>query len=124
MQKIRLEDKLHAFHEHWSPKIIGELNGQHVKLVKFQGEFVWHHHANEDEMFLVLQGKFRMDYGEPSGVEQSLEISAGEFVIVPRGTEHRPYAAEEVHVMLFEPVGTLNTGNVQTNLTVNTPDVI
>ncbi|MBV9223564.1 MAG: cupin domain-containing protein [Acidobacteriaceae bacterium] len=124
MQKIRLEDKLHAFHEHWSPKIIGELNGQHVKLVKFQGEFVWHHHANEDEMFLVLQGKFRMDYREPSGVEQSLEISAGEFVIVPRGTEHRPYAAEEVHVMLFEPVGTLNTGNVQTNLTVNTPDVI
>jgi len=124
MQKIRLEDKLHAFHEHWSPKIIGELNGQHVKLVKFQGEFVWHHHANEDEMFLVLQGKFRMDYGEPSGVEQSLEISAGEFVIVPRGTEHRPYAAEEVHVMLFEPAGTLNTGNVQTNLTVNTPDVI
>ncbi|MBV9678006.1 MAG: cupin domain-containing protein [Acidobacteriaceae bacterium] len=124
MQKIRLEDKLHAFHEHWSPKIIGELNGQHVKLVKFQGEFVWHHHANEDEMFLVLQGKFRMDYREPSGVEQSLEISAGEFVIVPRGTEHRPYAAEEVHVMLFEPAGTLNTGNVQTNLTVNTPDVI
>jgi len=124
MQKIRLEDKLHAFHEHWSPKIIGELNGQHVKLVKFQGEFVWHHHDNEDEMFLVLLGKFRMDYREPSGVEQSLEISAGEFVIVPRGTEHRPYAAEEVHVMLFEPVGTLNTGNVQTNLTVNTPDVI
>lgn len=124
MQKIHLEDKLNAFHEHWSPKIIGELNGQHVKLVKFQGEFVWHHHANEDELFLVLRGKFRMDYREPAGVEQSLEISAGELVIVPRGTEHRPYAAEEVHVMLFEPAGTLNTGNKQTNLTVSTPDLI
>ena len=124
MQKICLADKFRAFHEHWSPKIVGELNGQHVKLVKFQGEFVWHHHDNEDELFLVLQGKFRMDYREPSGSEQSLEISAGEFVIVPRGTEHRPYAAEEVHVMLFEPVGTLNTGNVQSNLTVSAPAVI
>ena len=124
MQKISLVDKLNTFHEHWKPKIVGELNGQHVKLVKFQGEFVWHHHDAEDEMFLVLQGKFRMDYREPSGVEQSLEISAGEFVIVPRGTEHRPYAAEEVHVMLFEPAGTLNTGNVRTNLTVDAPAVI
>jgi len=124
MQKTCLAEKLKSFSEHWSPKIVGELNGQHVKLVKFQGEFVWHHHDNEDELFLVLQGKFRMDYREPSGSEQSLEISAGEFVIVPRGTEHRPYAAEEVHVMLFEPVGTLNTGNVQSNLTVSAPAVI
>jgi mannose-6-phosphate isomerase-like protein (cupin superfamily) len=121
MQKICLADKLSAFHEHWSPKIVGELNGQHVKLVKFQGEFVWHHHEAEDELFLVLQGKFRMDYREPSGAEQSLEISAGEFVIVPRGTEHRPYAAEEVHIMLFEPVGTLNTGNIRTDLTIDAP---
>ena len=124
MQKISLADKLSAFQEHWSPKIVGELNGQHVKLVKFQGEFVWHHHDAEDEMFLVLQGRFRMDYREPSGAEQSLEISAGEFVIVPRGAEHRPYAAEEVHVMLFEPAGTLNTGNARTDLTVDAPAFI
>ncbi len=124
MQKISLADKLSAFQEHWSPKIVCELNGQHVKLVKFQGEFVWHHHDAEDEMFLVLQGRFRMDYREPSGAEQSLEISAGEFVIVPRGAEHRPYAAEEVHVMLFEPAGTLNTGNARTDLTVDAPAFI
>ena len=124
MQKISLRDKLHNFNEHWSPKIIGELNGQHVKLVKFQGEFVWHHHDSEDELFLVLQGSFRMDYREPSGVEQFLEICAGEFVLVPHGTEHRPYAAEEVHVVLFEPAGTLNTGNVQSHLTVSAPAVI
>ena len=124
MQKISLADKLSAFQEHWSPKIVGELNGQHVKLVKFQGEFVWHRHDVEDEMFLVLQGKFRMDYREPSGAERFLEISAGEFVIVPRGAEHRPYAAEEVHVMLFEPAGTLNTGNARTDLTVDAPDFI
>ena len=124
MRKISLTDKLSAFHEHWSPKIIGELNGQHVKLVKFQGEFVWHHHDAEDELFLVLQGSFRMDYREPSGAEQFLEVSAGEFIIVPRGVEHRPYAAEEVHVMLFEPAGTLNTGNLRTDLTVNEPTII
>ena len=124
MQKISLKDKLSAFHEHWSPKIIGELNGQHVKLVKFQGEFVWHRHDAEDELFLVLQGRFRMDYRDPSGSEQSLEISAGELVIVPHGVEHRPFAAEEVQVMLFEPAGTLNTGNVRTNRTVNAPEII
>ena len=124
MQKICLRDKLRSFQEHWSPKIVGELNGQHIKLVKFQGEFVWHHHDAEDEMFLVLQGQLRMDYREPSGVEQSLEVSAGEFVIVPRGTEHRPYAAEEVHVMLFEPAGTLNTGNARTHLTADAPAFI
>jgi mannose-6-phosphate isomerase-like protein (cupin superfamily) len=124
MQKISLADKLSSFHEHWSPKIVGELNGQHLKLVKFQGEFVWHHHDAEDELFLVLQGSFRMDYREPSGAEQSLEISAGEFVIVPRGMEHRPYAVEEAHVMLFEPAGTLNTGNIRTDLTIDAPAII
>ncbi len=124
MRKICLADKLSSFQEHWSPKIVGELNGQHVKLVKFRGDFVWHHHEAEDEMFLVLQGSFCMHYREPSGAEQLLEISAGEFVIVPRGTEHRPCAAEEVHVMLFEPAGTLNTGNARTDLTVEAPAVI
>jgi mannose-6-phosphate isomerase-like protein (cupin superfamily) len=124
MQKVCLADKLKSFHEHWSPRIVGELNGQHVKLVKFQGEFVWHHHDVADELFLVLKGQFRMDYRDSSGVEQFLEVSAGEFVIVPRGMEHRPYAAEEVHVMLFEPAGTLNTGSVRTGLTVDAPALI
>ena len=121
MQKINLGQKLSSFHDHWSPKIVGELNGQHVKLVKFQGEFVWHHHDAEDELFLVLHGSFRMDYKDEAGLEQSLDIGEGEFVIVPRRTEHRPVAAEEVHVMLFEPAGTLNTGNVRDTKTVQEP---
>ena len=124
MQKVSLADKLSTFAEHWSPKIVGELNGQHVKVVKFCGDFVWHHHEHEDEMFLVLRGSLRMDYREASGVEQSLQIAAGEFTIVPRGIEHRPSAAEEVHVMLFEPAGTLNTGNVRSTLTVDKPAAI
>ena len=124
MQKISLAEKLSAFRDRWTPRIVGELNGQHVKLIKFQGEFVWRHHDAEDELFLVLQGKFRINYREPSGSEQSLEISAGEFVIVPRGMEHRPYAAEEGHVMLFEPAGTLNACNVRTELTMDAPALI
>lgn len=121
MQKIRMTEKLAEFDEHWSPRIVGELNGQHVKLVKLQGEFVWHHHATEDELFFVLHGSLRMDYRDPSGEEQTMEIGTGEAVIVPRGTEHRPTAAEEVHVLLFEPAGTLNTGNVRHALTVERP---
>jgi mannose-6-phosphate isomerase-like protein (cupin superfamily) len=121
MRKIRIAEKLAEFAEHWSPKIVGQLNGQEVKLVKFQGEFVWHHHAAEDEMFLVLAGSFRLDYRDPSGQQRSIEISEGEFVIVPRGTEHRPSAEAEVRVLLFEPAGTLNTGNVRHGLTVDNP---
>jgi len=121
MQKISLTEKLSAFCDHWSPKIIGELNGQHVKLVKFQGEFVWHHHENEDELFLVLHGSFRMDYRDAAGQEQAIGIAEGELIIVPKGVEHRPCAAEEVHVLLFEPAGTLNTGNVRTVQTVDAP---
>jgi mannose-6-phosphate isomerase-like protein (cupin superfamily) len=124
VQKIRLAEKLASFKEQWSPKIVGELNGQHVKLVKFQGEFVWHHHDLEDEFFLVLRGSFRMDYRDESGDERSLEIAEGEFVIVPRGTEHRPYAAEEAHVLLFEPLATLNTGNVRSERTIEVPEAI
>lgn len=120
MHKINLAQKLSSFQDHWSPKIIGELNGQHVKLVKFQGEFVWHHHDIEDEMFLVLHGSFRMDYRDRTGANQSMTLSEGECVIVPRGIEHRPVADQEVHVLLFEPVGTLNTGNVRDNKTVDT----
>jgi len=112
MQKVNLDEKLASFSDHWSPKIVGELNGQQVKLVKFQGEFVWHHHEQEDEMFLVVRGSFRMGYREDGGVEKALEVGQGEFVIVPRGTEHRPVADREVQVLLFEPAGTLNTGNV------------
>lgn len=119
MQKINVAQKLSMFQDHWSPKIVGELNGQHVKLVKFQGEFVWHHHDLEDELFLVLHGAFRMDYKDTSGFEKSMELGEGEFVIVPRGIEHRPVASEEVHVMLFEPAGTLNTGHVRDTLTAD-----
>ncbi len=119
MQKVRLAEKLALFHDHFSPKIVGELNGQHIKLVKFQGEFVWHHHDHEDEMFLVLHGGFRMDYREQAGGEQSIELSEGEFLIVPRGVEHRPRAEREVHLLLFEPAGTLNTGNLRNEKTVD-----
>jgi mannose-6-phosphate isomerase-like protein (cupin superfamily) len=124
MRKICLAEKLASFDEHWSPKIVGELNGQRVKVVKFQGEFLWHHHDSEDELFWVLHGSFRMDYRDESGGEQSLEIGEGEFVIVPRGTEHRPYAAEEAHVLLFEPTATLNTGNVRSERTIEAPEAI
>jgi mannose-6-phosphate isomerase-like protein (cupin superfamily) len=124
MRKVRLEDALATFSDHWNPRIVGELNEQHVKLVKFQGEFVWHHHRAEDEMFLVVQGSFRMDYLDPDGCDRSLDVEEGEFVIVPRGTEHRPYAAEECHVLLLEPAGTLNTGNVRNSRTVDNPGTI
>jgi mannose-6-phosphate isomerase-like protein (cupin superfamily) len=95
-----------------------------VKLVKFQGEFVWHRHDAEDELFLVIRGSFRMDYVDSSGAQQKMRLSAGEFVVVPRGVEHRPFAEEEVEVMLFEPAGTLNTGNVKSGLTVEEPALL
>jgi mannose-6-phosphate isomerase-like protein (cupin superfamily) len=116
MEKVTLESKFAAFSEHWSPKIVGELNGQHVKLVKFVGEFVWHHHDHEDEMFLVHRGQFRMELRE-----RHIELNAGDFLIVPRGVEHRPVAESEVEVILFEPAGTLNTGNVTSDRTVAEP---
>ena len=121
MRKVNLADTLASFGDYWSPKIVGELNGQHVKLVKFQGEFVWHHHDAEDELFLVVGGSFQMQYRDTSGFEQSLDIDPGEFVIVPRGTEHRPVAERAVQVLLFEPAGTLNTGNVRDGRTVDQP---
>ena len=125
MQTVRLREKLAAFEDHWHPRIVGALNGQEVKVVKFQGEFVWHHHDNADEMFLVLNGSFRMDYRDASsGTERQAEVAEGEFVIVPRGMEHRPVAVNEVHVLLFEPAGTLNTGNVRDEHTVDAPPVL
>ena len=122
MQKVSLAEKFGAIHDHWKPRIAGELNGQHVKLVKFQGDFVWHHHDHEDELFLVVQGSFRMDYRDPSGTDHHIDVGQGEFVIVPRGLEHRPSAEREVQVLLFEPAGTLNTGNVRNERTVTAPE--
>ncbi|MCU1261889.1 MAG: cupin protein [Bryobacterales bacterium] len=124
MRKVSLADKFGEFTEHWSPKIAGELNGQHVKLVKFQGDFVWHHHEAEDELFLVVRGGFRMDYRDESGQELSMDICEGEFVIVPRGMEHRPCAQGEAQVLLFEPLSTLNTGNVRSARTIEAPEKI
>lgn len=112
MNKVNLAEKFRLFSEHWSPKIVGCLNAQHVKLVKFRGAFVWHHHETEDELFLVIKGRFRMEFRD-----RDVWLEEGEFLIVPRGTEHRPVAEEEVHVMLFEPMGTLNTGNVESERT-------
>jgi mannose-6-phosphate isomerase-like protein (cupin superfamily) len=112
MEKINLAEKLGAFSEHWSPRIVGELNGQHVKLAKVQGEFVWHHHDAEDELFLVLKGRLDMHLDD-----RVVSIGEGELFIVPRGVEHKPVALGETHVLLFEPAGTLNTGNVRNERT-------
>jgi GrpB-like predicted nucleotidyltransferase (UPF0157 family)/mannose-6-phosphate isomerase-like protein (cupin superfamily) len=117
--KVNIREKLALFRDHWNPKIVGELNGQHVKLVKFQGEFVWHMHDREDELFLVVKGRFRMEYRD-----RLVWLEEGEFLIVPRGVEHRPVAEEEVHVLLFEPTSTLNTGDVRDERTVQELDRI
>ncbi len=111
--KVNIREKLALFHDHWNPRIVGELNGQHVKLVKFKGEFVWHKHDQEDELFLVIKGRFRMEFRD-----RHLWLEEGEFLVVPRGVEHRPVAEDEVHVLLFEPAGTLNTGDVRDERTV------
>ena len=109
---VTLADKFARFDDYWSPKIVGELNGQLVKVVKFRGPFEWHHHAAEDELFLVHRGSFRMEFRD-----RALMLHAGDFLIVPRGVEHRPVADEEVEVVLFEPATTLNTGNVSSERT-------
>jgi mannose-6-phosphate isomerase-like protein (cupin superfamily) len=119
VDKINLREKLARFTEPWSPKIVGELNGQQVKLVKFQGAFVWHHHEHEDELFLVVHGRFRMEFRD-----RHVWLEPGEFLIVPRGVEHRPVAEEEAHVLLFEPASTLNTGNVRNERTIAAPERI
>ncbi len=112
MEKINLNQKLSLFSDHWNPRIVGELNGQHVKLAKLKGEFVWHHHEQEDELFYVVRGKLRIEFRD-----KSVDIMPGEMIIVPRGVEHKPVAEEEVHVMLFEPATTLNTGNIENERT-------
>ncbi len=119
LDKVNVEEKLSLFDEPWSPKVVGELNGQHVKLVRLRGPFVWHHHDEEDEMFLVVKGRFRMEFRD-----RSVWIEEGEFIVVPRGVEHRPVAEEEARVLLFEPAGTLDTGNVWLEQTVEELDRI
>jgi len=113
MNKVNLAEKLALFSDYWSPKVVGELNGQQVKLVKFKGPFTWHLHDVEDEMFLVVKGRFRMELRD-----RNVELAEGEFIVIPKGVEHRPVADEEVHVLLFEPATTLNTGNVVNERTV------
>ena len=115
MEKVNLADKLARISTHWDPKIVGDLNGQQVKLVKFLGPFEWHHHDNEDEMFLVVKGEFDMELRD-----KVVHLAAGEFIVIPRGVEHRPNAREEVEVLLFEPATTLNTGNVRSDRTRET----
>ncbi len=123
IRKVNLGEKLSQFSEYWSPKIVGEINDAHVKIVKLQGEFVWHHHDDEDELFLVVKGHLRMRYLE-DGVEREMRIGPGEFVIIPRGTEHLPSAEEETHILLLEPKSTLNTGNVRNERTVEELETI
>lgn len=107
MDKVNLLEKFEMFSDYWSPKIIGELNGQQVKLVKFKGQFVFHKHDREDELFMVIKGKFKMEYRD-----KIVDVDEGEIIIVPRGVEHKPVADDEVWVLLFEPASTVNTGNI------------
>lgn len=111
--KVNLAQKFALFHELWSPKIVGELNGQQVKIAKIQGEFVWHHHEDADELFLVIKGELTIKLPD-----EDVHLGEGEFMIVPRGVEHKPVAEREAHILMFEPAGTLNTGNVQSERTV------
>lgn len=117
IQKVNLSEKFAAFHDHWSPKIVGEVGEAAVKLVKLGGEFVWHQHEAEDELFLVVKGELVIKVRAQEG-EQDIVLSPGELVIIPKGTEHLPVAREEAHVLLFEPKSTLNTGNLRNERTV------
>jgi mannose-6-phosphate isomerase-like protein (cupin superfamily) len=119
MEKVNLKEKFDSFDERWSPKIVGELNDSYVKAVKLQGEFVWHHHENEDELFLVVKGSLLIKLRDGE-----INLEEGEFVIIPRGVEHLPIAAEEAHVLLLEPKTTLNTGNVRNERTVEAVRIV
>jgi len=115
MDKVNLAEKFSAIADYWNPRIAGEINDSYVKLVKVKGEFVWHHHDNEDELFLVTNGTLRMKLKDPD--EREIPLGPGEFIVIPRGVEHCPVADDEVHLLLFEPKSTLNTGNVTSNRT-------
>lgn len=119
MNKVNLAEKLSVIREYWQPKIVGELNGQHVKVAKLKGSFDWHYHEKEDELFMVMKGKLKIHLKD-----RTILLSEGEFFIVPKGVEHKPSADEEVHLMLFEPAGTLNTGNLQNDMTITDPERI
>jgi mannose-6-phosphate isomerase-like protein (cupin superfamily) len=118
-EPVRISEKLAMIHEYWDPKIVGELNGQHVKLAKVRGEFVWHRHQNEDELFFVLEGVLTLEFRDGA-----VTLRPGELFIVPRGVEHKPVAEEEVHLLMFEPASTLNTGDVRNDRTVDRPQRI
>ena len=118
MEKINLQQKFARFSEHWSPKMVGELNNFAVKIVKAQGEFVWHHHDVEDELFLVVKGRLLMQVRETPESQRDIWVEEGELIIIPHGVEHRPVAEEETHLMLLEPTTTVNTGNVASERTV------
>ncbi len=118
-EKVNLAQKLSQFQERWSPRIVGELNGQHVKLAKLEGEFLWHHHEHEDELFLVLRGHLAIELRD-----RTVELDEGEFFVVPKGVEHKPFAPAEAHVLLVEPISTRNTGNVDNDRTVASPQRI
>lgn len=112
IQKVIIADKLALFNDHWNPRIAGELNGQLIKLAKIQGDFIWHKHDHEDEMFLVVKGKIRIELRDGT-----IELNPGEFVIIPKGVEHKPSSEEETHILLFEPASTLNTGDIKNERT-------
>ncbi|MFK7807792.1 MAG: cupin domain-containing protein [Saprospiraceae bacterium] len=114
IKKVNLKEKFSTFTDYWSPRIVGELNNQQVKIAKFKGEFIMHHHENEDELFFVIKGILKMELAD-----KTLEINEGEFVIIPKGVAHKPYSEEEVEVLLFEPASTLNTGNEVNDRTVD-----
>lgn len=118
-EKVNIGEKLSKINDYWNPRIAGELNGQHIKLVKLKGEFVWHQHENEDEMFLVVNGILKIEFRE-----QTVTLNEGEFIVIPKGTEHRPVAKNEVSVMLFEPVSTVNTGETESEFTRKVLDKI
>ena len=119
LEKVNLAEKFGLFRDHWTPRVVGSLNGQHVKVVKLLGEFVWHHHQEADELFLVVKGSMRLELRDGS-----VDLAAGDFLIVPRGVEHRTVADKEAWVMLFEPAGTINTGNVREPRTVDDPSAL
>jgi len=118
MEKINLSQKFSLFSDYWNPKVIGELNQFAVKIVKIKGEFVWHHHDQEDELFFVVKGRLLMQVREEPEIQRNIWVEEGELVIIPHGVEHRPVAEEETHLMLLEPTTTVNTGNVQSERTV------
>jgi mannose-6-phosphate isomerase-like protein (cupin superfamily) len=117
MIKVNIKDKLNLIDDYWKPIIVGELNNQQVRLVKIKGEFVMHHHDNEDEFFLVIKGLLKIDYGD-----KIVDVNEGEFIVIPKGVKHRPIADVETHLLLFEPETILNTGNVHNELTLDSPE--